>query len=187
VFEARHPACNVEVKELALSDRFEPLRRGQVDLMAGWLPVDEPDLVAGPILAHEPRVLAVAADHPLCAREEVTTDDIADYEVSDVRGMVPAELLGVLVPEQAASGRPMKRRRLKHHDWSELTTLIARGRLVHPTTASIGAQFPQPGIRCLPIADLPAWPSALVWRRTERSQWLRAFAEVAEDVLGEPD
>ena len=187
VFEARHPGCGVEVKELALSDRFEPLRRGEVDLMAGWLPPDEPDLVAGPVLAHEARVLAVAADHPLSERAEVTTDDIADYEVSDVRGLVPAELLGVLVPERAASGRPMKRRRLKHHDWSELTTMIARGKLVHPTTASIAEQFPQPGIRCVPIADMPAWPSALVWRRGDRSPWLRAFAGVAEEVLGAPD
>ena len=186
VFEARHPGCGVEVKELALSDRFEPLRRGEVDLMAGWLPPDEPDLVAGPVLAHEARVLAVAADHPLSRRAEVTTDDIADYEVSDVRGLVPAELLGVLVPERAASGRPMKRRRLKHHDWSELTTMIARGKLVHPTTASIAEQFPQPGIRCVPIADMPAWPSALVWRRGDRSPWLRAFAGVAEEVLGDP-
>ena len=184
-FEKRHPGCGVEVKELPLSDRFEPLRRGEVDLMAGWLPADEPDLVIGPTLAHEAWMLAVAADHPLSGRAEVTTDDIADYEVSDVRGMVPAELVGVIVPERAASGRPMKRRRLKHHDWSELTTMIARGRLVHPTTASIASQFPQPGIRCVPIADLPAWPSALVWRRGDRSPWLRAFARIAEEVLGD--
>ncbi len=185
-FEERHPGCSVEVKELALSDRFEPLREGDVDVIAGRRPVDEPDLVAGPTLAHEPWMLAVAADHPLSERAEVTTDDIADYEVSDTRGMLPAELLGIVVPERAASGRPMKRRRLKHHDWSELTTMIARGKLVHPTTASIAAQFPAPGIRCVPIADLPAWDSALVWRRGDRSPWLRAFAGVAEDVLGDP-
>ena len=186
-FEARHPGCSVEVKELALSTRFEPLRRGEVDLMAGWSPSDAPDLVIGPTLAEEAWVLAVAADHPLAGRAEVTTDDIADYEVSDTRGMVPAELLGVIVPERAASGRPMKRRRLKHHDWSELTTMIARGKLVHPTTASIAEQFPQPDIRCVPIADMPPWPSALVWRRGDRSPWLRAFAGVAEEVLGDPD
>jgi DNA-binding transcriptional LysR family regulator len=186
-FEERHPGCIVEVKELALSDRFEPLRRAEVDLMAGWRPTDEPDLVIGPTLAHEAWVLAIAADHPLSGRAEVATDDIADYEVSDTRGMVPAELLGVIVPERAASGRPMKRRRLKHHDWSELTTMIARGKLVHPVTASIGEQFTQPGIRCVPIADLPAWDSALVWRRNDRSPWLWAFAGVAEEVLGDPN
>ena len=183
-FEERNPGCSVEVKELALSDRWEPLRAGDVDVIAGRRPDDEPDLVTGPTLAHEAWVLAVAADHPLSERAEVTTDDIADYEVSDTRGMVPADLLGVIVPERAASGRPMKRRRLKHHDWSELVTMLARGKLVHPTTASIAEQFPRPQIRCVPIADLPAWDTALVWRRGDRSPWLRSFARIAEEVLG---
>jgi DNA-binding transcriptional LysR family regulator len=186
-FEEEHPDCSVEVKELALSDRFEALHAGDVDLIAGWLPSDEPDLVAGPILSHEARVLAVAADHPLGARAEVTTEDIADYEVADVRGLVPAELRAVVIPEHATSGRPMKRRRLKYHDWSELTTMIARGKLVHPTTASLADQFAQPGIRCVPITDLPAWTSALVWRRSDSHPWLRAFVEVAEEVLGDPE
>jgi DNA-binding transcriptional LysR family regulator len=184
-FEERHPGCSVEVKELALSDRFEPLRTGDVDLIAGRT-ADEPDLVTGPALAHEPRVLMVAAEHPLAGRSEVTTDDIADYEVSDIRGLVPEELRDAVVPERAASGRPMKRRRLRHHQWSELTMLLARGKLVHPVTASLAEQFPHE-LRSVPISDLPPWTSALVWRKGDRSPWLRAFAGVAEEVLGDPD
>ena len=37
----------------------------------------------------------------------------------------------------------------------------------------------------MPIADLPPWTSALVWRRGDRNPWLRAFAGVAEEVLGD--
>ena len=148
--------------------------------MASRLPLEEPDLVAGPTLVARARVLAVAADHPLSDRAEVTTEDIADYEVVDVRGLVPPELASVLIPEKAASGRPMKRRRLKHHDWSELVTMIARGKIVHPT-GSLADQFAQPGIRCVPIADLPLWTSALVWRRGDSGRRLRAFVEVAEE------
>ena len=184
-FEERHPGCSVEVKELALLDRFEPLRRGDVDLMVSVLPLEEPDLVAGPTLSRDARVLAVADDHPLGARAEVTTEDIADYEVVDLRGLVPPELETLLIPETAASGRPMKRRRLKHHDWSELITMIARGKIVHPTVLSLADQFAQPGIRCVPISDLPLWTSALVWRRSDSGRRLRAFVEVAESVLDE--
>jgi DNA-binding transcriptional LysR family regulator len=184
-FEERHPGCSVEVKELALLDRFEPLRHGDVDLMVSLLPLEDPDLVAGPTLSRDARVLAVAVDHPLGDRAEVTTEDIADYEVVDVRGLVPPELEDLLIPEAAASGRPMKRRRLKHHDWSELTTMIARGKIVHPTVASLADQFAQPGIRCVPISDLPLWTSALVWRRSDSGRRLRAFVEVAESVLDE--
>jgi len=184
-FEERHPGSSVEVKELALLDQFEPLRRGDVDLMVSLLPLEDPDLVAGPTLSRDARVLAVAIDHPLGDRAEVTTEDIADYEVVDVRGLVPPELENLLIPETAASGRPMKRRRLKHHDWSELTTMIARGKIVHPTVASLADQFAQPGIRCVPISDLPLWTSALVWRRSDSGRRLRAFVEVAESVLDE--
>lgn len=182
VFEQRHPGCGVEVKELALSTRFDPLRRGEVDVIVGPPPSDEPDLTVGPTLSIEPRVLAVAADHPLSARETVSTDDIADYEVVDLAGLVPPDLASALIPERAASGRPLKRRRLEHHDWSELLTTIARGKIVHPAFAE---QFAHPSVRCVPIADMPGWESALIWRRDDSGPLLREFVGSAEEALRE--
>ncbi len=179
-FEDRHRGCGVEVKELLLSTRYEPLRWGDVDLMAAP-PPDQPDLVVGPVLSREPRVLAVAADHALSGREAVTTEDVADYEVVDLTGLVPPELAPALIPERAGSGRPMKRRRLEHHDWSELQASIATGRIVHP---AFSGQFAHPGIRCVPISDMPAWETNLVWRRSDDGRLLRAFVEVAKDLLG---
>lgn len=179
-FEERHPRCKVEVKELALSTRYEPLRLGKVDLMA-CPPSPQAGLVVGPILSREPRVLAVGMDHPLSGRANVTTEDIADYEVVDLTGMVPPEIARLLIPERAKSGRPMKRRRLKHHDWSELVTMIARGKIVHPAFAD---QFADPSIRAVPIADMPRWESALVWRQGHPDRRLRDFLAVAEELLG---
>ncbi len=179
-FEERHHGCQVEVKELALSDRLEPLRRGDVDVMVSHVPFEAPDLEAGPALPPEPRALAVAADHPLADRAAVTSEEIADYEVADTTGLLPPELEGVLIPDRSASGRPMKRRRLQHHDWSELVTMVARGRIVHPAFAG---QFAHPDIRTVPIADMPPWESGLVVPRGERQPRIRAFLEVADEVL----
>ena len=103
-FEERHPGCQVEVKELALSDRLEPLRRGDVDVMVSHVPFEAPDLEAGPALPPEPRALAVAADHPLADRAAVTSEEIADYEVADTTGLLPPELEGVLIPGQIGVG-----------------------------------------------------------------------------------
>ena len=64
-FEAANERCAVQVVELSFGDRFDSLRRGEIDLMLTRLPVDEPDLVVGPLVDREPRVLAVAHDHPL--------------------------------------------------------------------------------------------------------------------------
>jgi DNA-binding transcriptional LysR family regulator len=58
------------------------LQRGDVDLLAMRLPIDRPDLVVGPILTSQPRVLAVARDHPLARRSSVTLEDVADHQVA---------------------------------------------------------------------------------------------------------
>jgi DNA-binding transcriptional LysR family regulator len=67
-FERLHPQCDVRVSEVFFTDPLGPLRRSEIDLMATRLPIEQPDIVVGPILAREPRVLAVAADHPPTCR-----------------------------------------------------------------------------------------------------------------------
>jgi len=183
-FEAAYPRCTVEVMELTMSSQFEPLRQGRVELMAARLPEGQPDLARGPIVSREDRVLAVAIDHPLADRSEVTTEDIADYEVTDTRGVLPPELQRAFLPDKAPSGRPMKRRRLQHHDWSELITMISRGKIVHPTVTSFPDHIDHPSIRYVPITDLPKWESVLLWRRKGSGPRVRAFAQIAKDVLG---
>lgn len=174
-FEAEHPGCTVEVKELPLSARLQPLLEGEVDVVLGP-PPDQDGLEAGPTISRDLRVLAVAADHPLAGRSSVTTEDIADNVVVDLTGLVPSELAPALIPERSASGRPMKRRRLARHDWSELVTSIARGRIVHP---AFEGQFAHPGIRCVPIADMPEWETVVIHRSGERDPLVSRFLETA--------
>lgn len=47
------------------SGGFAGLRRGDIDVLVTWLPVEEPDLTVGPALFSDSRVLAVAVGHPL--------------------------------------------------------------------------------------------------------------------------
>jgi DNA-binding transcriptional LysR family regulator len=178
-FEAEHPGCRVEVKEMALADRFEALGEGGVDLMVSRLPLRQPDLVVGPVLSCERRVLGVAADHPLSELSEVSLEEIADHQVTDVSGMLPPELEEAFIPKHAPSGRPLKFRRLEHHELSELITMIALGKIVHPTAPSFADHFAHPSIVYLPISDLPMWETALVWRPGEAGARAQAFLEVA--------
>ena len=185
-FEVAYPRCTVEVDELSMSDRFEPLRQKRVDLMVGPAARGR----AGPgrrsaVLARLPRVLGVAADHPLAGRAEVSLEDIADFEVTDTTSVMPPEVSRAWLPDRAPSGRPMKRRRLQHHEWSELITddrsradRASHRHRASPTTSSTRA------IRYVPISDLPAWESALVWRRRDPGPRVRAFVEVAQRLDG---
>jgi DNA-binding transcriptional LysR family regulator len=182
-FDRAHPQCRVEISELPFRDRFEPLRRGEIDAMAIRLPFDEPDVAVGPTLSIDERVLCLRHDHPLAARDAVTTEDIADYRVINA-DMVPRDLAEALIPSTSAGGRPIPRLTAPVESTSELLVLVARGVVVHPTVRPFAEHTGHPDIVFRPITDLPPSRSVLVWRQHNADPRLRAFAAVARTVLG---
>lgn len=183
-FEARHPRCEVELSEVLFDDPLGPLRRSEIDLLAMRLPLDRPDLVVGPVLSREPRVLQVARDHPLAEREQVSIEDLADYHVVPLSEF-PTETVDAVIPRVTPSGRPIRRRRLRHTPRTpyEVEALIARGVVVHPTVPSYAEYFGHPDIVHVPIRDMPPSTTGLVWRRHDADPRLRAFVEAAREVL----
>jgi DNA-binding transcriptional LysR family regulator len=181
-FERVHPECEVVMSEVFFPDPLGPLRRGEIDTMASPLPIDQPDIVVGPTLAREPVILAVARDHPLAGREHVSIEDIADYWVAPITDS-PKELIDTVMPPTTPNGRPIRRLDRRPKTPHELTALIARGRIVHPTVPSFSQYFGQPEVTYVPISDMPPRKSGLVWRRRASAPRLREFIRVARDVL----
>jgi DNA-binding transcriptional LysR family regulator len=97
----------VRIVELAAADMLAALRRGDVDVIIARLPADDPDLAVGPVMDHEPRVLAVAHDHPLAPRAGVTLEDIADYDVVWTDGVFPTTG-EAFIPSRTPDGRPIR-------------------------------------------------------------------------------
>ena len=182
LFEARHPACRVVVSEIAWTDPLGPLRRGEVDLTAIRFPLRQPDLVVGPVLTTDRRALAVADDHPLAGRSTVCVEDLGDYEVAAGTPAIPQELIDALLPRTTPSGRPIARRMVSGA--VQTLALVARGEIVHATVESLPDYMSYPGITYIPIVDLPPCDAGLVWRASEESPAIRAFAAVAEEVVG---
>jgi DNA-binding transcriptional LysR family regulator len=184
-FTARHPECRVEITPASWPDPLAQLRRGDMDVMASWLPLDQPDLTIGPELARESRVLAVASDHPLAQRDRVSVEDLADHCVADF-DPVPKELHEAWIPSRTPSGRAIPRapNRMLPNDIPALAVRLARGELVHPTVASAGTYLGHLGVALVPIADMPPLRSALVWRRRSGDARLRAFLRLAREALG---
>lgn len=181
-FETRHPDCDVQVSELSYADVLGPLRRGEIDLMAIRLPIERADLVVGPILSREPRVLAVARDHPLADRSQVSIEDVADYLVLPL-GEFPEEMVRELVPHRTPSGRPIRRLDRRPLSPHEITRLVAAGRIVHPTVPSFADHFGHPDIVWVPITDMRPSTSGLVWRRQDSNPRLRGFVRITREVL----
>jgi DNA-binding transcriptional LysR family regulator len=181
-FERLHPECAVMISEILLTDPLGPLRRGEIDVMATPLPMRQPDITVGPTLAREPMVLAVADDHPLAGQGRVTVEDLGSYELAPITD-VPKELIDTAFPRRTPSGHPIAWQTHRPKTPHEVTTLVARGAIVHPTVPSFAEYFGQPGITYIPIIDMPARKSGLVWRRKATDPRLREFVRVAREIL----
>ncbi len=183
-FETQHPECAVEVVQVSWDDPFGRLRENDVELMATWIPLEQRDLVVGPILAKEPRVLAVARDHPLADRDTVDAEVLADYPVVRFDNW-PRELHEAMVPFRTPSGRPTAATRIPVGERAvlDIAVRVARGELIHPTVASVAPYMGDLDLVFVPMPGMPPLRSALVWRRPARDLKLRTFIAVARDVL----
>jgi DNA-binding transcriptional LysR family regulator len=183
-FEALHPECKVEVVQLSWDDPLRPLRENDVELMASWIPLKQPDLVVGPILTRQPRVLAVARDHPLAERDSVGLEELADQRVARIEGW-PKELNEAVVPFRAPSGRPIPGSpfHVGESAFLDLSVRITRGEFVFATVVSAVPYMGELDLVFVPMTGMPRLRSALVWRRPARDPKLREFLNVAREVL----
>lgn len=183
-FEAQHSECAVEVVQMPWDDPFSRLRDDDVEVMATWIPLEQTDLVVGPVLNTQPRVLAVARDHTLAGRDSVSVEELADHRVLRL-GKWPKELQEAVFPSRTPSGRPIRSTRMPVGPQSALdvSVRVARGELVFPTVPSASIYMGDPDLVFVPLAGLRPLRSALVWRRPARDPKLRAFIHVARDVL----
>lgn len=182
-FRIDHPGCEVVGFEAFPGEALNRLRRGELDLLAHWLPVSQPDLTIGPTLTSEERALAVQVGHPLAERGFATVEDLGDYAVADAEGVVPAETLAVLCPQRTTSGRPIPRRH-REGRMVEVLSLVARGEIVHPTVASLSTYYSYPGVTTIPLHGLPLLASALLWVTDREDAAIRAFAKTAAQAVG---
>ena len=184
-FESRHPESSVETVQMAWDDPVGRLRKNDVEVMATWVPLEEPDLVVGPTLSRQPRTLAVAHDHPLAERDDVDVEELADHQVVRLDNDWPKELREAVVPSRTPQGRPIDGPRVGGGGRAllDLPVRVARGELVFPTVASAAPYMGALDLVFIPITGMEPLRSALVWRRPARDPKLRAFIRVARDVL----
>ena len=181
-----HPECEVEIIQVSWDDPLDPLRQGAVELMACWLPVEQPDVVVGPVLTRQPRVVAVAPDHPLAEHDRISLEELAEYAVPRFDGW-PPQVHEDLIPSRAPSGRPIPGVPIPvgERNFLALAHRVARRELVFPTVASAGPLMGvgQYDLAFVPITGMAPARSALIWRRRDRDRKLREFIRVAREVL----
>jgi DNA-binding transcriptional LysR family regulator len=180
-FERYHPKCRVNFIETGIHRSYlEPLRAREVDMLAARLPLEQPDVATGPILSHERRLLMVASDDPLAAREAVSVDDFADRLI-DYPETYPREMVDAFVPPVSPSGRRL--RRIPTTTVEEVRLRVARGEMVHATVECLADLWRHPTTTFVPISDLAPSETALAWLKTNRSPKIDTFVRAGTAVL----
>jgi DNA-binding transcriptional LysR family regulator len=176
-FRARYPRIDVQIREAPFADPLGFVRDRQVDVLVTLLPIDEPDLVEGPVVLTEPMVLATPARHPLAKRTSVTLEDLAAAPV-----LRPARPVGPywrsgpgwLTP----AGRPVRPGR-QVASFQELLVAIDAGDGICPVGEHVTRAFPRPGIAFVPfVDDAPPARWGLTWPAADVRQIVRALATI---------
>ncbi|MET0235918.1 MAG: LysR substrate-binding domain-containing protein [Kibdelosporangium sp.] len=160
-FRAQYPGCAVHLREMQVGDATRRLLAGDIDLMLGCFPIDEPALVTGPVALTEPWMLAVTTTHPLAGRTSVSITDIA--------GATFLSAPCGLTPEGVRPGPAAE-------TFQEVLTLVGAGKGIFAVGAHVADYHRRPDIAYVPLHDVPNLEWGLVWRVS--SARVRAFADV---------
>ncbi|MEU6126358.1 LysR family transcriptional regulator [Streptomyces sp. NPDC047123] len=169
-FQERHPGCVTEIVEIPFADPFGAVRHGGVDAAVVLLPVDEPDLVLGPVFCGERQTVAVSVRHPFAGRPSLTAADLAGTPLIAATAPAPAYWRAAHAPSDTPA--PAVR------TLQEGLTLVAADRgamlLCRPTADYHGRK----DVVFVPVDGLPDSVLGMVWHRDAETARVREFARV---------
>ncbi|ACZ86621.1 LysR family transcriptional regulator [Streptosporangium roseum] len=182
LFAARHPDCEVHIREAQGHDALARLRGGDIDVLITDLLIASPsDLIAGPVLLSEKKMLAVAAGHALAQHASVSMEALADHPVTLVAEELPEAFQRDRNPTHTPVGKPIPRGP-RAASFNEHLTLVAAGRGVFPVGENTPRFYPRPDIAYIPITDAPPLRWGPLWLNTNTTQRVRAFVQAAHDA-----
>ncbi|GIJ79103.1 DNA-binding transcriptional regulator, LysR family [Micromonospora phaseoli] len=179
LFTARHPDCDVDVREVQLSSSRASLLDGSIDILVASYPFD--GMARGPALMVERRVLAVAVTHPLADAESVSLEVLADHPVVQYPAITSAAFKRDRTPEHTPSGR-MIPKGPHGNTFSEMLSLVAMGRGVLPVGEQTEHYHPRPDIAYVPIHDAPPIERGPIWLEANTTTRVQEFVQAATDA-----
>ncbi|MEB3963274.1 LysR family transcriptional regulator [Streptomyces kunmingensis] len=181
-FRTRHPHSTIRFLNFQMDDPLTPLRDGNCDLQLTELPIDEPDIVNGPVLFTEPRALMVPAAQPFAERSTVSLEDLAEVPLIAVTNQ-PQYFLDLHYPHRTPSGRTIPRGP-SATAWQDVLALVGAGKGVSPTSLRAARYYSRPDIVYVPFRDAPPVQYGLTWPASGNTPHVRAFVQAMLDAGG---
>jgi DNA-binding transcriptional LysR family regulator len=179
-FGDRHAPLAVSVRELPLGS-IDAILNGDVNVAFTRLHPGQTELEVE-VIAHEPRLVALATAHPLAAHESVTFAELAGESFITnpaVRnqGARPDRWLA----EQRRHGLP-GRVAAQSTGVPEILTLVAAGRGVCLVPSAVARHYPRSDIVYVPVEEAEPAVVSLAWRAGAMISPLAAFIQTVRDV-----
>ncbi|WP_380164714.1 LysR substrate-binding domain-containing protein [Jannaschia sp. R86511] len=175
-FTATHPDLDLDLREHPLTDTSAGLRDGISDVafVRAPLTIEGLDVI---VLAAEPRVVAMAREHPLAGRAVLRAKDLEAWPVLGGPGDDPVFTafwsLQDLQPPPAITSAG------RSPSVPEELTVVARGRAVSITAASAARFLPWPGVVFRGLQDCPPSQICVARRLHDDRAHVRAFLACA--------
>ncbi|WP_461007865.1 LysR family transcriptional regulator [Streptomyces capparidis] len=176
-FAERHPDVRVEPKRFDWGGEAEALRQGLADVAFVWLPADLTGLRSR-IVAEEPRWVAVAASHPLAAREEVGIMDLRDEPLMWTRKAPPRWVDWWAVNPRPDGSAPVWGP--ENDNVEEMLEHVAAGAAVCIGTESMAGYYAHPELTWRRITDVEPLRIAVAWPRHRPSPLALDFAGIVD-------
>lgn len=182
LFRDRQPGCDVQIREAQIGEILPWLRDGKAELVLANFPMHEPDIVTGPVLVREARMLAVPSGHPFARRTSVSVEDLARTTLLQLPDTLPESLRHDRTPRRTPAGRPIEPGP-SAETFQEMLTLIGTGQGAFPVGAQVRRYYVRPDVAYVPFSDAPPLEWGLLWRADGATARVRAFNQAAYDLV----
>jgi DNA-binding transcriptional LysR family regulator len=176
------PAAEVELRQVAWSDRTAGLSDRSTDAAFVWLPLPQPPY-RWVTIAREQRLVAMPKDHPLATRASVSMADLLDepfLALPESAGPLRDYWLAL----DSRDGHEV-RIAAEINDTEETYEAVASGIGVCLLASGNAPIFARGDVTMLPVRDLSLSELVLGWNERHCPPLLETFAALCEQVAGE--
>ena len=179
-FMAAHPDVTIEWRQLGYPTLDVRAWLSESDAALIWFAPSAPGL-ASQAIRTSPLVVAMAENHPLSERPELTVADVLDETFPGIVDWCDPVWLGYWGLD-AYRRAPARRSDDAAVTPEEVASIVASGRAITTVPALVAVPFAHLGIKAIPLVDADPAVLTLVWPQGAAAPLVAELAEMAREM-----